>query len=192
MPKEIAFNEDEVLKKVVDLFWKKGYNGTSMQDLTAMTGLNRSSIYNTYNSKIELYELALKVYQKKTERLYQKALLGSNNSKEALQLVFAYVIEEILEDSESKGCFNTNSIIEMSQKNDSIKRLLEQTQENSIHFFEGLILDSQKKGLVNKNDSAINYAQYLINALQGLRVTGIFLKNPVTLKNISTSIFKVF
>ena len=60
MSREIVFNEVEVVSKVVGLFWQKGYNGTSVQDLTTVTGLNRSSIYNSFGSKKELYKLALK------------------------------------------------------------------------------------------------------------------------------------
>ena len=192
MPREIVFNEDEVLNNAVNLFWRKGFSGTSMQDITAVTGLNRSSIYNSFDSKIELYKRALKTYSNTIEGLHQRALLKSSDSKEALVLFFEYLIEDIIEDTDNKGCFIVNSTLEMSQRDTTIKKWLTQSQENEIRFLEELLRDAQQKKLINTNDSAINYAVYLYNTAQGLRVTGVLYKNRIGLKTISENTFKIF
>ncbi len=57
------FDEQEVLKKAVCLFWNKGYNATSMQDLVDQLGISRSSLYDTYGDKHTLYLKALEEYQ---------------------------------------------------------------------------------------------------------------------------------
>ena len=63
MPRTEDFNREEVLGKAKGHLWLKGFNGTSMQDLVDVTGLNRSSIYNSFGSKMELYLQSLKKYQ---------------------------------------------------------------------------------------------------------------------------------
>ena len=54
MPKTEIFNRVDVLDKAAKIFSNKGFNGTSMQDLVDTTGLNRSSIYNSFGSKLDL------------------------------------------------------------------------------------------------------------------------------------------
>lgn len=191
MPREILFNEDEVLKKVVDLFWQKGYNGTSMQDLSSVSGLNRSSIYNSFGSKINLYKIALKRYQKTTESDFQKVLLESDNSKSALYLFFDKAVESAINNSHVKGCYIINSTVEMSLNNPIIKEVLENTQENLLHFLTTLILDAQKSGTINLEDTAPNYAYYLYTSLKGLQVSALLINNPLTLKHITRTILKV-
>ena len=191
MPREILFNEDEVLKKVVDIFWQKGYNGTSMQDLASVTGLNRSSIYNSFGSKINLYKLALKIYQKTTESNYQKVLLESDNSKAAIYLFFDKALKSLNNKNFDKGCFIINSTIEMSQKNTSIKEVLQDSQENAIQFLTALIKDAQESGSVNKKDTSSNYAYYLYTSLQGLKISAVLMDDPLILKKMSHTILKI-
>ena len=54
MPRVKQFNEDEVLNKAMELFWKKGYNATSMQDIVDYLGINRASLYSTFGGKKNL------------------------------------------------------------------------------------------------------------------------------------------
>ncbi|MDQ6889496.1 MAG: TetR/AcrR family transcriptional regulator, partial [Bacteroidota bacterium] len=61
MPKKEMFDNEEVLKKALSLFWEKGYNGTSISDLETVTGINRSSIYNTYGDKNQFFLKALEL-----------------------------------------------------------------------------------------------------------------------------------
>ncbi len=57
------FDENEALSKAIQLFWHKGYNATSMQDLVDGLGISRSSLYDTYTDKHTLFVKALESYQ---------------------------------------------------------------------------------------------------------------------------------
>ena len=57
------FDENEVLTKAMHLFWSKGYNATSMEDLVSGLGISRSSLYDTYTDKHTLFIKALENYQ---------------------------------------------------------------------------------------------------------------------------------
>ena len=63
MARKKNFDEVEVLDKAVNLFWEKGYNATSIQDLVEGLGINRASIYDTWGDKHQLYLSALKRYR---------------------------------------------------------------------------------------------------------------------------------
>ena len=57
-----TFNVQEALAQAVQLFWRQGYDGTSMTDLVQAMGINRQSIYDTFGDKHRLFILALDAY----------------------------------------------------------------------------------------------------------------------------------
>jgi AcrR family transcriptional regulator len=62
MPRPRTFDEDRAIDAAMRLFWTSGYEATSTQDLCEATGLGRSSIYNTFTSKRDLFDRALRRY----------------------------------------------------------------------------------------------------------------------------------
>lgn len=191
MSRSEVFNREEVLEKVRDLFWDKGFNGTSMSDLVEVTGLNRSSIYNSFGNKMALYKTVLIQYQDETQDIFQDALKRANNPKEAVHFIFENYINEILRDLDRKGCFSLNSRAELARSNESIKDYLVKMQNNQLDFFEGLLQEGQDAHFINRDQSAAHYAQYLLNAIQGLKMTGMFLRDRNKLENIIYNTLKI-
>ena len=103
MPRSEEFNREHAVRQAMNVFWEKGYNGTSMQDLVDATGLNRSSIYNSFVSKHELYKTTLEFYQKESGGLFHKALLNAKNPLGAIRLVFESFLPEILSEGGDRG-----------------------------------------------------------------------------------------
>jgi TetR/AcrR family transcriptional repressor of nem operon len=64
MPRVKLFDENEVLNKAMNLFWKQGYSATSIQDLVSHLGINRASLYDTYGDKEKLFFRAFEFYRK--------------------------------------------------------------------------------------------------------------------------------
>lgn len=187
MPRLEEFNRESVLKQAMNVFWEKGYNGTSMQDLVDATGLNRSSIYNSFGSKLQLYQVTLCHYQKDTGRLFRSALLSATNSLEAIRLIFEGFLPEIMGDSKAKGCFSMNCKAEMGNQDENIKKWLLDTQEQTLSTFQGLIKDGQEQGIINRNQDCRTYAYVVFNSFQGFRMTGILVKDRVVLQQIIDS-----
>ena len=69
MARPTDFDRNTVIQKAQEVFWTKGYNGTSMQDLVDATQLNRSSIYNSFGSKHDLFQETLKDYAKDFDKV---------------------------------------------------------------------------------------------------------------------------
>src|SRR5262245_52431894 len=62
MARPKGYDREAVLRAARDLFWERGYEATSVADLEARTGLNRSSLYQEFGSKHGLFEAALECY----------------------------------------------------------------------------------------------------------------------------------
>ena len=66
MPRVKLFDEKEVLTKAMNLFWRKGYSATSVQDLVNHLGINRGSLYDTFGNKEQLFNQSLALYRNST------------------------------------------------------------------------------------------------------------------------------
>ena len=69
-----AFDADEALERAVTVFWTKGYEGTSLSELTEVMGINRPSLYAAYGNKQELFRKALERYGEGPSSYERKAL----------------------------------------------------------------------------------------------------------------------
>ncbi|MCH9661341.1 MAG: TetR/AcrR family transcriptional regulator [Bacteroidetes bacterium] len=190
MPRTEEFNRTNVLDKAILVFWKKGYNGTSMQDLVDATGLNRSSIYNSFGSKMALYHESLKKYQGDSGALFERVNEQHRNALERIGLLFIYVMEDIVGDSEKKGCMLINCFTEMGNQDGQLRDLLEGNQDRLIGIFDDLVQKGQMDGSIRNNEESQLLAHYLVNAFQGFRITGLSVQDPKTLKSIIQNILK--
>lgn len=190
MPRTEVFDREEVLEKAKNIFWLKGYNGTSMQDLVDATGLNRSSIYNSFGNKMELYLQTLKKYQGDISDLFDRANKQERNAIETIGLIFLYVLEDILEDTEEKGCMLINCRTEMGNQDNQLHELLEADQERLLGIFQNLVSQGQAEGSILTGEKSELLAYYLVNAFQGFRISGMNTKDTVILKSIIQNILK--
>src|ERR1700733_11617740 len=97
------FDEAEVLNKAVCLFWHKGYNGTSMQDLVDALNISRSSLYDTYVDKRNLYLKALAFYQEAGATRLTDVLASNKPAKAKIRQILELVTDDLLSDKQHKG-----------------------------------------------------------------------------------------
>src|ERR1700754_4976114 len=109
MARTKEFDENEVLSKAVDLFWLKGYNATSMQDLVDGLGISRSSLYDTYSDKHTLFIQALKSYQTSGAAKIQDIISNTASAKETVRKLLELTTKELVGDKQQKGCFLVNA-----------------------------------------------------------------------------------
>jgi TetR/AcrR family transcriptional repressor of nem operon len=185
------FNREYAVRQAMDVFWEKGYNGTSMQDLVDATGLNRSSIYNSFGSKIKLYRTTLQFYQKESGGLFQKALLNAKDPLEAIRLIFESFLPQMLSKEGDRGCYAMNCKSEMSNRDGDVRKWLLATQENTLNIFTELIKEGQEQEVINTKEDSTTYAYFIFNAFQGFRMTGILVKDRKVLETIIKNTIKV-
>ncbi len=177
MPKSVLFDREEVINKVMRLFWRKGYNGTSMQELVDATGLNRSSFYNSFGDKFQLFEEALTSYQRMQNDKIEKISTGSTSPVESIKQLFYEVRDEIVTSIENNGCFISNCTSELSNEDPRIRNFLVKNMEGVVKRFESLIKEAQKLGEIDTSRDPRALALYLFSSLQGLRVTSMIDPN---------------
>lgn len=184
----VQFNKEQVLTSASGVFQKKGYNGTSMQDLVEATGLNRSSIYNSFGSKMDLYLASLDTYDEMHSSAQNEVCSEANNGLDAIKNIFALFIKTILEDLDNRGCMVINCKTESGSSGH--KKLIDwliRSDKKGLRFFETQIARGQEDGSINKDQSVKQYSIYLSASLQGLRMIGIMNKNRKDLEALAST-----
>lgn len=173
MPKSVLFNRERVVEDVMKLFWKKGYHGTSMQDLVDVTGLNRSSLYNTFGDKFSLFQEALKHYQEIQQAYLDDFRKDATSPKQVIESLFKGISKEVAEGKSKDGCMISNCISELGNLEDRLTDFLINNKEQVVATFQALIEEAQKIGEIDPAKNARHLALFLFSSLTGIRVTSM-------------------
>jgi TetR/AcrR family transcriptional repressor of nem operon len=165
------FDEKEALAKAVAIFWHKGYNGTSMQDLIDGLDISRSSLYDTYGNKHALFLKSLESYISETTTKMNAAAQQASSSKELVKQLIEISTAEMTEDPQHKGCFFVNSFIEVVHHDPQGKIILDQGNRQIEEIFCKAIQKGQDNGEIQRRQPASTLARFIYNSLKGMRVS---------------------
>jgi len=185
------FDEDEVLKKAMNLFWHKGYNGTSMQDLVDGLGISRSSMYDTFGDKHSLFIRSLENYKKMATSAMRSIVENAPDAKEAIRRMLNYTVTEMLRDDQHKGCFLVNAGVEMAPHDTETNKMLCDNDRQLEAYFNEIIKTGQNNGEIPKGQSSHALAQFILNSIKGIRVTAKSGADKKVFKDIVEMTMKV-
>jgi TetR/AcrR family transcriptional repressor of nem operon len=189
MPKPKVFNVEDALDKAIELFWHKGYNGTSAQDLVAHLGISRSSIYDTFVDKRTLFVLALERYQKQSLLKLIDLFDAADSIKDAFKKIFEQAVSESLEDERfTKGCFVVNTSIELALHDKEIAKIVNESRQLTEELFLSAIRRGQNQGEISKLNDARELARFLYNNYLGIRVLA---RSAITDRQVFDDVVKV-
>lgn len=172
MPKTKQFDEKEVLVKAREVFCKRGYNGTSMDDLVQATGLSRSSIYDTFGDKHGLFLKSLDQYRNEQQQSVEQQTAKCDSPKKKIRAIFDYYIKDILADKSGNGCLLINVSLEVGSIDKEVATIFQANAEETEQMLSALIKEGQAKGEISKRFTPKALARQFYNSLMGLRVTG--------------------
>ena len=99
-----SFDETEALEKATQVFWSKGYDGVTIDDLVAGMGVGRPSLYSVFGDKRTLFLRVLKDYAEKKSALVAKALLSPQTLRDSLTRFLKQAVEIATEKGCARGC----------------------------------------------------------------------------------------
>ncbi len=170
MPRVKLFDRDDVLNKAKDLFWQKGYHATSMQDIVDTLGISRSSLYDTFGGKKQLFAESLKLYCSSNKPDFEAFLQAQPNAKVGFAALFDMLIEGGLGHNNSKGCLVVNSTIELSSNCYDTQKTITDNRTDFEEIFYKFLLSCQKKGEISADKDIHNIASVFYVFLSGLYV----------------------
>lgn len=165
------FDEDEVLRKAICIFWDKGYNGTSMQDLVDGLGISRSSMYDTFTDKHTLYVKSLESYQKTADDQVCNIIKTNTSAKAAIRQLLELTVNDLIGDNQQKGCFMVNAEIELAAHDDCVKEVICRSVQNMEEAFYMAIVKGQESGEIQVRQDARALSRFISNTIKGLQVS---------------------
>jgi TetR/AcrR family transcriptional regulator, transcriptional repressor for nem operon len=183
MPRIKAFDETDIIEKAKNLFQLKGYEGTSMQDLVDTLQISRSSIYDTFGDKHQLYLQTLDSYcQQNAYALIAKAA-DVQNPIEFIENIFTNLIEQTKKDTDKKGCYVVNSIVEFSNRNTDVTEIVSASNKAFEKMLEKLLTQAQLKKQIAQDKNPKQLANFLFTIICGIRVNSKTNATTTDLKN---------
>ena len=164
------FDEDLALHAAMRLFWEKGYEATSLSDLTSSMGIQRPSLYSAFGDKKTLFETALRKYTQLHAASVRAALQHKASVKEAFRAFFEHLVEEAYEAKPMRGCFCINTMVELSPRDEKFEILTREHQMYLSALFQEAIERGQRSGELVLRTSPKALAQTLLVSLIGLTV----------------------
>ncbi|KOV62003.1 TetR/AcrR family transcriptional regulator [Streptomyces sp. MMG1121] len=174
MARPRMFDEDRALDAAMRTFWERGYEATSTQDLCAATGLGRSSIYNTFKSKHDLFQRALHRYMT-TMNAVQLAVLEDpgRSGADRIRDLFALVLDGDARNrphGRSLGCLSVNSTVELAAHDATAAGMLERDTARRLDGLRTAVEAGRRDGSITSTRDAGDLARFLNATVAGLRV----------------------
>ncbi|CAL9505708.1 HTH-type transcriptional repressor ComR [Streptomyces sp. enrichment culture] len=176
MARPRTFDEERALDAAMRTFWEKGYEATSTQDLCEATGLGRSSVYNTFRSKHDLFERALARYID-TMTSAQVAILENpgRTAADRVRDLLARIVENETEyrtEGRSMGCLTVNTTVELAARDARVAGILERHTARRLAALQAAMDAGRRDGSITSTRTPESLARFVDAAIGGMRVSG--------------------
>ena len=163
------FDHGTVVDRAMMLFWRKGYGGTSIQDLEKTTRLRRGSLYNAFGDKQGLFVAALKRYETTVsqERVRQ---LSNPDPYRAIEGFLETLVMQMSEPSWPRGCLHTNTSLEFPNAPDEVLRIIAERTAGIEGAIYVVLRRAQAEGLLDPAADARAVARFYVGVAKGITV----------------------
>ncbi len=166
------FDDEDVLGRVMQVFWERGYSATSIQDLEEATGLGRGSLYGAFGGKQELFLRGLTAYGLSGEASMRQRFDGVPDPVEAVRGLIRDIAAHAACAAGANGCFLGNTVAELAMRDADIRAKLGQFFEVSEGVLAAALQRGVSLGLLAPDKDPAAVAAFLVCAMQGLALRG--------------------
>jgi len=178
------FDPEEVLDRAIQLFWRKGYDGTSVQEIVDQTGVNRFSLYTAFGDKRALFLAACERYRRLVVTKRLETMERSQAGVAAIKSFFAGLVDLLASERGWRGCLMTNSTVEVAPHDGEAAQQSRAYLERMNTAFHAVLVRARARGEIGARQSLHEYARYLTTAVQGLAVVAKVSRDPRELQGI--------
>ncbi|WP_229053339.1 TetR/AcrR family transcriptional regulator [Aeromicrobium sp. Leaf350] len=170
MARPRSFDADTALAAAVDDFWDSGYGATSTDELCRSTGLSRSSLYNAFGSKRDLYLQAILRYAAEKQGQRADLLATDLDGRALLRVVLTTVLDEQWGDDDRRTCLMINACVEVGSSDEEVRRALADNADDFRRMIADVVRRGQLDGSLTDRATADQLAAVLHAAVDGLQV----------------------
>lgn len=187
MARPRKFDESEVLAASARLFRVNGFADTSTEQLCAASGLGRSSLYNTFISKDELFVRSLEHYTATTSAIQAKILsMPGTTAAQRIQLLMDAIVDEESEAAHGAGCMTVNTLMtpDHRSRDPRIGDILSRDLRIRLDSLAVAIREGHIDGSIDDGVSAEDAAWLIVTVISGIRVSSQAGASPEILRAV--------
>ena len=163
------FDTEQALDRAMELFWRKGYEGTSLSDLTETLGITRPSLYAAFGNKERLFRTVLKRYEEKVVTYRPKALNAPTSHEVARELLEG-AAKLFGDKSKPAGCLGVQGALARGEDADPIRLELIANRTAGEHAIRQRLERAKTEGDLPADSDPASLARYLSAVLYGMAV----------------------
>lgn len=165
----LEFDPHQAALAAMELFWQKGYEATSLQDLLNAMAISKSSFYQAFGSKHDLFEHCLALFRDRQVKRMQAALEQAASGREFLRSVLQAVAAEAESPTAPKGCLIMNTASEFAGRDAGIASLVAEGAREFAGVFRAAVLRAQAEGDIAPERQVDALANYVVGTVSGMK-----------------------
>ena len=188
MARNVEFDEALAISRAMDVFWKKGYNGTKMRDLTEAMGINSSSLYNSIGDKHELFVRCIKHYTESRMEAATKQLARISSPMKAIEKFIqssAYTIA-----NEPNSCLAIKTTFEIAAHDEQVQKVIKTDHKFTYNLLHNLISKAIDRKEITVSEDAAMITDYIINHFSGWHESFIIHQDSRRIKKMADFLLK--
>src|SRR6266436_8099041 len=191
MARSKEFETKRALAAAMNVFWRLGYENTSLEVLTREMGVARQSLYDTFGDKRALYLKAMAFYREETNSSMRQLLRSSRTVKQGFTRLFLGLIAESREQHE-RGCLLLSANMERAVDDREITQFLRDNQAEVESIFAEALRRAQSNGELPGGQDPRAVAKFLVVTLQGMRAMARLKSDRPALRQVAKLALAVF
>ena len=184
MARRKEFDPDQALAKAMAVFWRLGYENTSLELLLREMGIAKQSLYDTYGDKRGLYMKALAYYRRQTNDGLRGLFGAGRPVKEAFaKLLFGLSAES--KQQHERGCLLLSANLERDTSDATLAEFLRDNQAEVEGIFSDALLRARKAGEISRNADTKALARFFTVTIQGMRAMARLRSDRKSLEQVA-------
>lgn len=163
------FDVEEALTAALRVFWRRGYEGASMAELTAEMGIAKPSLYAAFGNKEELFKKALDLYERE-KMTYMAEALKAPTSRQMAEQLLTGALQMQTSSCDPRGCLGVISTVACGEEASSIRDCVIERQKSSRNALIARLDEYKAEGDLPADIEPEALARYMVAILQGLSV----------------------
>ena len=165
----LEFDPDRAVGQAMQVFWSRGYESTSLRHLLGAMNLSKSSLYQAFGSKEQLFDRCVKRYLDDVAGRMLEQLHRAKSGRAFIEDTFRGLAAEVGGSNAEKGCLLWNSAAEFGQREAKIGDLISNGIDRFVDVFTAAVKRAQEEGDIGTARSPRALATYLLSSMGGLR-----------------------
>ena len=184
MARTREFDEDEVIGRAMHVFWRRGYQATSLNDLLAAMDLSKSSFYETFGTKRDLLLTALKRYAGSGMAGLIEPLLRRDASRPEIEEALGRMVRHARSAEGRRGCLLNNALGEVSPHDPVVLAAIQEALRQIETILIGVVVRGQRRGEITRKEKPRALARFLATTFGGLNLAAKARPDRATLDDV--------